>query len=103
MMGNYHVRFLGEGASVTSRPLPDTTILSGILGRALFRLDMGAVIGGRDGTLGSSANEIRRACQMAEVCHAVLVISEFEKAVGGLQSSNRTDGGEVARTIAWLL
>jgi hypothetical protein len=80
-----------------------TTILSGILGRALFRLDMGAVIGGRDGTLGSSANEIRRACQMAEVCHAILVISEFEKAVGGLQSSNRTDGGEVARTIAWLL
>lgn len=80
-----------------------TTILSSILGRALFRLDMGAVIGGRDGTLGSSANEIRRACQMAEVCHAILVISEFEKAVGGLQSSNRTDGGEVARTIAWLL
>ena len=80
-----------------------TTILSGILGRALFRLDMGAVIGGRDGVLGSSANEIRRACQMAEVCHAILVISEFEKAVGGLQSSNRTDGGEVARTIAWLL
>lgn len=80
-----------------------TTILSGILGRALFRLDMGAVIGGRDGTLGSSANEIRRACAMAEVCHAILVIGEFEKAVGGLQSSNRTDGGEVARTIAWLL
>jgi SpoVK/Ycf46/Vps4 family AAA+-type ATPase len=30
-------------------------------------------------------------------------LSEFEKAVGGLASSNRTDGGETARTIAYLL
>jgi SpoVK/Ycf46/Vps4 family AAA+-type ATPase len=33
----------------------------------------------------------------------VLGLSEFEKALGGLQSSSRSDGGETARTIAHLL
>jgi hypothetical protein len=79
------------------------TVLSSMLGRALLRCDMGSVIGGANGTLGSSLTEIKRAIAIAEVCNAILAFSEFEKAVGGLASSNRTDGGEVARTIAWLL
>lgn len=80
-----------------------TTILSSKLGRALLRCDMGSVIGGTSGTLGSSLTELKRAVAIAEVCNGILVFSEFEKAVGGLASSNRTDGGEVARTIAFLL
>ncbi|HEX5501357.1 MAG TPA: AAA family ATPase [Thermomicrobiales bacterium] len=80
-----------------------TMVLSGIMGRALLRLDMGSVVGAGGGVIGSAATEIKRACRMAEICNAILVLSEFEKAVGGLRSSSQSDGGEVARMIAWLL
>jgi hypothetical protein len=55
------------------------------------------------GIIGSGAMAIRRALSIAETLSCVLGISEFEKAVGGLASSNRTDGGETARTIGFLL
>jgi SpoVK/Ycf46/Vps4 family AAA+-type ATPase len=53
--------------------------------------------------IGSGAASIRPALAIATTVKGILGISEFEKAVGGLQSSNRTDGGETARTIATLL
>jgi len=46
---------------------------------------------------------IKRALSIATTLKGILGISEFEKAVGGLESSARTDGGETARTIAYLL
>ncbi|MCL4464992.1 MAG: AAA family ATPase [Chloroflexi bacterium] len=45
----------------------------------------------------------KRALGIATTLKGILGLSEFEKAVGGLQSSSRSDGGETARTIAHLL
>ncbi len=47
--------------------------------------------------------DAKRALSIATTLRGILGISEFEKAVGGLESSSRTDGGETARTIAYLL
>src|SRR5581483_1938847 len=55
------------------------------------------------GVIGSAAMSIKRALAIATTLKGILGISEFEKAVGGIQSSNRSDGGETARTIAHLL
>lgn len=78
-------------------------IAAGILGRPLLDLDFGSIMGEGGGVLGSAAVSIRRALAIATTVKGILGISEFEKAVGGLQSSNRSDGGETARTIATLL
>lgn len=78
-------------------------IAAGILGRPLLDLDFGSIMGEGGGVIGSGAASIRRALAIATTVKGILGISEFEKAVGGLQSSNRTDGGETARTIATLL
>jgi SpoVK/Ycf46/Vps4 family AAA+-type ATPase len=66
-------------------------------------MDMGAVMGEGGGVIGSAAASIRRALAIATTLKGVLGLSEFEKAVGGLASSNRTDGGETARTLGFLL
>jgi len=76
---------------------------SSILGRPLLDLDLGTVMGEGGGLIGSAELTIKRALQIATSCHSVLGISEYEKAVGGLQSSARTDGGATARVIGSLL
>lgn len=78
-------------------------IAASILGRPLLDLDFGAVMGEGGGVIGSAAMSVKRALAIATTLKGILGISEFEKAVGGLQSSNRSDGGETARTIAHLL
>jgi hypothetical protein len=78
-------------------------IAAGIFGRPLLDLDMGAVMGEGGGVIGSAATSIRRALAIATTLKAVLGLSEFEKGVGGLQSSARSDAGETARTIGALL
>jgi AAA+ superfamily predicted ATPase len=78
-------------------------IASSVLGKSLLDLDFGSVIGEGGGIIGSSAMTIKRALSIATTLKGILGISEFEKAVGGLESSSRTDGGETARTIAYLL
>ncbi len=78
-------------------------IASSILGRPLLDLDFGAVMGEGGGVIGSAAMSVKRALAIATTLKGILGISEFEKAVGGLQSSARSDGGETARTIAHLL
>jgi SpoVK/Ycf46/Vps4 family AAA+-type ATPase len=55
------------------------------------------------GVIGSSAMSIKRALSIAATIKGILGISEFEKAVSGMKSSNKTDGGETARTISYLL
>src|SRR5947209_13570248 len=64
---------------------------------------MGAVMGEGGGVIGSAAMSIKRALAIATTLKAVLGLSEFEKGVGGLQSSARSDAGETARTIGALL
>jgi hypothetical protein len=49
----------------------------------------------------ATASAIKRALSIATTPKSILGISEFEKAVGGLDSSAKTDGGETARTIAY--
>jgi SpoVK/Ycf46/Vps4 family AAA+-type ATPase len=55
------------------------------------------------GVIGAAATSIRRALAIATTLKGVLGVSEFEKGVGGLQSSARSDAGETARTIGYLL
>jgi len=78
-------------------------IAAGIFGRPLLDLDLAAVMGEGGGVIGSAATSIKRALAIATTLKAVLGVSEFEKGVGGLQSSARSDAGETARTIGALL
>src|SRR6266545_3688597 len=76
---------------------------SSVLGRALLDLDLGAAIGEGGGLIGSAELSIKRALQIATTAKCVLGIGEFEKAVGGMQSSARTDGGATSRVVGSLL
>ena len=76
---------------------------SSVLGRALLQLDLGAVMGEGGGLLGSAELSIKRALQIATTATCVLHLSEYEKAVGGMQSSARTDGGATSRVVGSLL
>jgi len=78
-------------------------VASSITNRALLDLDFGSIMGEGGGVIGSSAMSIKRALSIAGTIKGILGISEFEKAVSGMKSSNRTDGGETARTISYLL
>ncbi|MCW5851823.1 MAG: AAA family ATPase [Anaerolineae bacterium] len=97
MKGLLLVGLPGTGQDLTKK------IASSILGRPLLDLDFGAVMGEGGGVIGSAAMSIKRALAIATTLKGILGVSEFEKAVGGLQSSARSDGGETARTIANLL
>jgi AAA+ superfamily predicted ATPase len=76
---------------------------SSILGRALLDLDLGAVMGEGGGLIGSAELSIKRALQIATTTKCVLGLGEYEKAVGGMQSSARTDGGATSRVVGSLL
>ena len=78
-------------------------VASSITNRALLDLDFGSIMGEGGGVIGSSAMSIKRALKIAATIKGILGISEFEKAVSGMKSSNKTDGGETARTISYLL
>ncbi len=97
MKGLLMVGLPGCGKDLTKK------IASSVLGKSLLDLDFGSVMGEGGGVIGSSAITIKRALSIATTLKGILGISEFEKAVGGLESSSRTDGGETARTIAYLL
>jgi len=97
MKGLLMVGLPGCGKDLTKK------IASSVLGKSLLDLDFGSVMGEGGGIIGSSAITIKRALSIATTLKGILGISEFEKAVGGLESSSRTDGGETARTIAYLL
>jgi len=78
-------------------------VAASVLGRPLLDLDMAAVMGEGGGIIGAAAGSIRRALSIATTLKGVLGLSEFEKGVGGMQSSARSDAGETARTIGYLL
>ena len=60
---------------------------SSVLGRALLDLDLGAVMSEGGGLIGSAGLSIKRALQIATTTKCVLGLGEYEKAVGGMQSS----------------
>src|SRR5437588_515421 len=76
---------------------------SSVLGRALLQLDLGALMGEGGGLLGSAELSIKRALQIATTAKCVLHLSEYEKPVGVMQSSARTDGGATSRVVGSLL
>jgi SpoVK/Ycf46/Vps4 family AAA+-type ATPase len=55
------------------------------------------------GLIGSAELSIKRALQIATTTKCVLGLGEYEKAVGGMQSSARTDGGATSRVVGSLL
>jgi SpoVK/Ycf46/Vps4 family AAA+-type ATPase len=81
-------------------------VAAAVLGLPLLDLDFAAVMGARGGVVGQAHQEVRQALQIAETVRCILGVTEFEKALGGLASSNASDGGETARTIgsflAWM-
>lgn len=67
----------------------------------LLRLDIGAIFGSR---VGQSEGNMRRVIQIAEaISPCILWIDEIEKGIGGIQSSNQTDGGVTNRVFGTLL
>ena len=78
-------------------------VASSITNRALLDLDFGSIMGEGGGVVGQSAISIKRALSIATTVKGIFGISEFEKAVSGMKSSGKTDGGETARTISYLL
>lgn len=97
MKGILLVGLPGTGKDLTKK------IASSILGRPLLDLDFGSVMGEGGGVIGSAAMSIKRALAIATTLKGILGLSEFEKGVGGLQSSAQSDAGETARTIGHLL
>ncbi len=78
-------------------------VASSITNRALLDLDFGSIMGEGGGVIGQAAISVKRALSIATTVKGILGISEFEKAVSGMKSSGKTDGGETARTISYLL
>jgi SpoVK/Ycf46/Vps4 family AAA+-type ATPase len=67
----------------------------------LLRMDIGSLMGG---LVGQSEANIAAALKVAEaVAPAILWVDEVEKALGGVESSNQSDGGTLARVFGTLL
>ena len=73
------------------------------LARPLLDLDLGTIMGAGGGVIGTPETGMRRALAMAAVIRGVLGISEFEKALSGMESSGKTDGGTMDRLGGYLL
>jgi SpoVK/Ycf46/Vps4 family AAA+-type ATPase len=78
-------------------------VASSITNCALFDFDFGSIMGEVGGAIGQAAISIKRAFSIATTVKSILGTSEFEKVVFGIKSSGKTDGGETARTIPYLL
>jgi len=85
----------GAGKSLTAK------VISTVLGFPLVRLD----IGGLKGSLvGQSEARMKKAlAQIDAISPCVVWIDEIEKALGGVMSSNRTDGGTTSQMFGYLL
>jgi hypothetical protein len=67
----------------------------------LLRLDMGKIFGG---IVGESESNIRGALNIAEaIAPSILWIDEIEKAMSGISSSGRSDGGTTSRVLGTFL
>ena len=67
----------------------------------LLRLDMGKIFGG---IVGESEKNIRGALNIAEaIAPSILWIDEIEKAMSGISSSGRSDGGTTSRVLGTFL
>lgn len=87
--------FPGTGKSLVSRSVAHMWNLP------LLKMNMSDIM---DSKVGQSEKNIDRALKLAEsVSPCVLWIDEFEKALSGMASSDRSDGGTTSRVIQSLL
>lgn len=85
----------GCGKSLTAK------VTASIFGFPLLKLSISSLKGSR---LGESEEKMRQATQLADaVGEAVIWMDEIEKDIGGVQSSNHTDGGTTSAMFAHLL
>jgi ATP-dependent 26S proteasome regulatory subunit len=85
----------GTGKSMTCDALAD------LYQMPLLRLDMGAIFSAH---VGESEQNMRNVIKTAEaIAPAILWIDEIEKGIGGVQSSNYTDGGVTNRVFGTML
>ena len=91
------------GPSGTGKSLAAKVIAS-VLGFPLLRLDFASL---KDPYVGQSGERIRHACSLIDAVSPVVVfMDEIEKAVAGVHSSSRTNGGATASMfglfLSWL-
>lgn len=84
----------GTGKSLSAKAIAGGTM-------PLLKMDIGNIMGGH---VGESESNMRAALKVAEaVSPDVLWIDEVEKALGGVDSSNESDGGTLARVFGSYL
>ena len=75
--------------------------ISSVWGMPLLRLDFGRLFGS---LVGDSEKNAREAIKLAEaVAPSILWIDEIEKAISGISSSGRSDGGTTSRVLSTFL
>jgi len=85
----------GAGKSLTAK------VTASVLDFPLIRLDIASLKGS---LVGESEAKMRQALSLIDaVAPCVVWIDEIEKALGGVQSSNRTDGGTTSAMFGFLL
>jgi AAA+ superfamily predicted ATPase len=85
----------GTGKSLTAKAIGN------LWHYPLLRLDMGKIFGG---IVGESESNIRGALNIAEaIAPSILWIDEIEKAMSGMSSSGRSDGGTTSRVLGTFL
>ncbi len=85
----------GAGKSLTAK------VTASVLDFPLIRLDIASL---KSSLVGESEAKMRQALALIDaVSPCVVWIDEIEKALGGVQSSNRTDGGTTSAMFGYLL
>jgi MoxR-like ATPase len=85
----------GAGKSLTAK------VISSVFGFPLVRLDVGGLKGS---LVGQSEARMKKALNVIDaISPCVVWIDEIEKALGGVMSSNRTDGGTTSQMFGYLL
>jgi len=85
----------GAGKSLTAK------VVASVLDMPLVRLDISSLKGS---LVGESEQKMRQALSLIDsISPCVIWIDEIEKALGGVQSSNRTDGGTTSAMFGYLL
>lgn len=85
----------GSGKSLAAK------VTASVLDFPLIRLDIASLKGS---LVGESERKMRQALDLIDaVSPAVILLDEIEKALGGVQSSNKTDGGTTSAMFGHLL
>lgn len=85
----------GAGKSLSAK------VIASVLGYPLIRLDIGALKGS---LVGQSEQQTKQALNIIDaIAPCIVLMDELEKAIGGVQSSSKTDGGTTANMFSQLL